>query len=88
MENEQEKKQITPQQCPCKDCEQRHPGCHTIQCPNGWWEWNKYMQERREQRYKEDQERQNWWRYRHETITRMKSRGGSQRQAKRNRGER
>ena len=49
MEND--KFRLNPQACPCKDCDHRHPGCHTIQC-GPWWEWNEYMAERRAKRWK------------------------------------
>lgn len=27
--------------CPCsRDCPDRKPNCHTIECPHGWYEWN------------------------------------------------
>lgn len=27
--------------CPCKDCADRHVGCHNETCPHGWLEYKK-----------------------------------------------
>ena len=79
---------FSPQACPCKFCTtDRHPGCHTVQCPNGWFEWNEYMADRRNRRYKETQERQRWWLFRKESLAKARSRKSSQKYARRKRGD-
>ena len=35
-------------ECPCKTCEERHAGCHTADCKNGWPEWHEWQQKRKE----------------------------------------
>ena len=35
---------------PCKDCKDRHPGCHNDSCPHGWAEFRKSIEEDRKKR--------------------------------------
>lgn len=85
---EDDKFRLAPQKCPCKDCEDRHYGCHTRQCPHGWWEWDQYMIKRREEINKERQDLTNYKIYRHDVMAKMKNRGRSQAYNKKQRGER
>lgn len=85
---EDDKFKFTPQSCPCRYCTDRHPGCHTIQCPHGWYQWNEYMAKRRNEISKEKEQIANYYRYRKESFRKMSDRGGSIRQNKRNKGER
>lgn len=32
---------------PCKDCKDRHPGCHNASCPHGWAEYALFVEEER-----------------------------------------
>lgn len=82
----EEKTKFSPHTCPCKDCDHRHPGCHTIQCAP-WWIWNKYMEKRREWRAKEAQERQRWWMYRRDSLEKARTRRKSANTYHRNRGD-
>ena len=45
---EQEKK-YSPHDCPCRHCNEHRAGCHTIQCPHGWYQWNEAMVKRRDE---------------------------------------
>ena len=38
---------------PCKWCQDRHAGCHTKDCPHGWYEWDKKHKEERDRIWKE-----------------------------------
>lgn len=30
---------VDSRKCPCRYCNDRHAGCHSKDCPNGWYEW-------------------------------------------------
>lgn len=85
--SEEEKKRLHPKESPCRFCEYRTEGCHTPDCTHGWPEWDQYMRQRREEITKEKLNREQYYQYRKISISRMKVRGKSQRQAKKNRGE-
>ena len=78
---------LAPQKCPCRDCTDRHPGCHTIQCPHGWYEWDQYMIKRRDEINKQKQELTNYKLYRRDVMAKMKGRGRSHEYSKKQRGE-
>ena len=78
---------LAPQKCPCRDCTDRHPGCHTRLCPHGWYEWDQYMIKRREEINKQKQEITNYRIYKREAMAKMKSRGRSHDYSKKKRGE-
>ena len=78
---------LAPQKCPCRDCTDRHPGCHTRLCPNGWYEWDQYMIKRREEINKQKQEITNYRIYNREVMAKMKNRGRSHEYSKKQRGE-
>ena len=84
---EDDKFRLAPQKCPCRNCTDRHPGCHTIQCPNGWYEWDQYMIKRREAINKKKHDITLYKIYRQQVIENMKRRGCSQNYRKRQRGE-
>lgn len=84
---EDDKFRLAPEKCPCKGCEDRHPGCHTIQCPHGWYEWDQYMIKRREEINKERQEYARYRLYRQQVMDNFKRRGRSQSYRKRQKGE-
>lgn len=44
---------VDSRKCPCRYCKDRHEGCHSKDCPNGWYEWE--MDKRRQY---EERERQ------------------------------
>lgn len=85
MESES-KFEFSPRKCPCKDCDEHAPGCHTIQCPHGWYQWNEYMNKRREEINAEKERIAEYYRYRKEALRKMQDRGSSIRQAKKTKG--
>lgn len=40
---------------PCKNCLDRHVGCHNEQCPHGWYEWDRQHRELKDRIWKEKQ---------------------------------
>lgn len=83
---DEDKFKFAPQKCPCHNCEDRHPGCHTVLCPHGWYEWNEYMAQRRDEIAKEKEQLAAWYRYRTESLRKMKDRAGSIKQNKKGKG--
>ena len=81
-----DKFKFAPQKCPCHYCEDRHPGGHSIQCPHGWYQWNEYMNKRRDEISKEKERIAEYYRYRKESLRKMSDRGGSIRQQKKETG--
>ena len=83
---EQEKK-YSPHDCPCRHCNEHRAGCHTIQCPHGWYQWNEAIVKRRDEINKKKAEKARYYLYRREVLLKARDRFSSQMQARKNRGE-
>lgn len=59
---------------PCRDCKDRHAGCHTKDCPHGWYEWDIAHKEQRQRIW---QEKQNQYRASDYNQLYRKNKGGA-----------